>query len=128
MTASVTSVHVLSEFHGANGTAALTLPVVSCESAESEPPPPIECPDTPRRVPSARLRTAVGDEFTAQFSAASSWVPRLVGWSRVLLVSIPTTTKPHEARRGPIQLMLDQRAVKPGETATTGYRPAVVGQ
>src|SRR5687768_6403598 len=103
MTASVTSVQVLSVLYGAIGTAAFTLPELSWESAERLPPPPIECPATPRRLPSARLRTAAGAELlTAQLSAASNWLPRLVGWSRVLLVSMPMTTNPHDASRGPI--------------------------
>jgi hypothetical protein len=50
-----------------------------------------------------------------------SWLPRLSGDSENRFwVLIPTTTNPHEASRGPIQLMLDQVAVYPGEIATTG--------
>src|ERR1041384_7373583 len=126
MTASPPSVHVLSEVPGASGTAAWMFD--DADSASSEPPPPMEWPATPRREPSARERTADGaDELTAQFSAAISCWPREAGWWRVLWVSMPTTTKPHDASRGPSQLMLDQRAVKPGEIETTGYVPAVVG-
>src|SRR5262245_48670256 len=111
-TGSVTSGHDLSVFHGVIATPARIRPEVSSLSASSVPPPPIEWPATPRRLVSARERTALGaDELTAQSSAARSWLPRLAGWSKIELVSMPTTTKPHEARRGPSQLRLDQRAV-----------------
>src|SRR5262245_30244825 len=100
--------------HGASGKPALTVPVVSLARASSVPPPPMDQPDTPRRVPSVLSRTAVGAVLTAQFSAASSWSPRESGKSKGVLVLTPTTTKPHEETRGPSQLMAFQSERKPG--------------
>ena len=64
--------------------------------------------------------------FTAQSSAARSWAPRDAGWSKREFVSMPTTTKPCDASRGPSQSMLDQAAVKPGEIATAPKVPWLV--
>ena len=46
-------------------------------------------------------------KVTSWFSAATSCVARLGGWSLVELVSMVITTKPCEASFGPHQLMLD---------------------
>src|SRR5438034_532894 len=99
--------------HGASGTPALIVPVVSLARASSVPPPPMDQPATPRRVPSTLPRTAAGAEFTAQFSAASSSSPRCDGSSNPLLVSAPTTTKPQDATRGPSQLIWLQLDTNP---------------
>src|SRR5690348_4728339 len=124
-TGAVTPLQFVLVFHGASGTPALRL--WSMFSASRVPPPPIECPATARRFASARERTALGDEPVAHRSAAMSSWPRWLGWSNSEFVSMPTTTKPQDDTRGPSQERLDQVAVKPGETAITGYVPAVVG-
>src|SRR6185437_6763683 len=121
-TGAVTPLQFVVRFHGASGTPARRL--WSMFSASSVPPPPIECPATARRLASTRERTVLGEELVAHRSAAISSWPRWLGWSNRLSVSMPTTTKPQDATRGPSQDRLDQVAVKPGEMAITGYVPA----
>ncbi|OII65822.1 hypothetical protein BJP40_15610 [Streptomyces sp. CC53] len=94
---------VLSRFQGVSGTAAWSDGRLF--AASRLPPPPIECPITPRRLLSTRPRR--GLTRVRWSSAATSWRPRLSGWSNRVSVSMVNTTNPCEARRGPSQAIVD---------------------
>src|SRR5919108_4711142 len=109
--------------HGWGGTAA-SMASPYWRAASSEPPPPIECPDTPSRFLSRRFTT--GLDFTSQYSAAASSPPRWAGRSNSVNVLMAITTKPWLAYRRAMPFMADPGVKNPGDTPMAPKVPWLV--
>src|SRR5215510_9251254 len=92
---------VVELFHGMSGSAACS--VESPAAVISVPPPPIEWPETARRLLSMRLATGLL-EPVRKVSAAFCWVDRADTMSKRELVLITNTTNPCDAIRDPTQV------------------------